>query len=65
MITKRMLGIAIVLFGMCVTFGTLAVDLVGAGKWTGLGPAQQLAITAGIVLVIMGVFLVPLGDKPA
>jgi hypothetical protein len=65
MITKRVLGIAIVLLGIGVTFGTLAVDLVGAGKWTGLGPAQKTALVGGIALVIMGALLIPLGDKPA
>jgi hypothetical protein len=64
-ITKRMLGIAMVLLGLGVTFGTLAVDLVGAGKWTGLGPAQQAAIAVGVGLVMMGALLIPLGDRPA
>ncbi len=65
MITKRKLGIGLALLGLAVAGGALAVDLVGAGKWGGLGPAQQRAIAAGIAAFIVGLSLIPLGDRPA
>ena len=64
-ITKRMAGIALMLLGMAIAGATLAVDLIGAGKWGGLGPAQQLAIVVGAALSFIGLSLIPLGDRPA
>jgi hypothetical protein len=64
-ITKRMVGIALALSGLAMVGGTLAVDLVGAGKWGNLGPAQQLAIVVGAAVSLVGLSLIPLGDKPA
>ena len=64
-ITKRMVGIALTLLGLAIAGATLAVDLVGAGKWGGLGPAQQVAIVVGAALSLIGLSLIPLGDRPA
>jgi hypothetical protein len=60
-----MVGIALVLLGIAVGVGALAVDWLGAGKWDGLGPAQQLAIGAGVLIAVAGAGLIPLGDRPA
>ena len=65
MITKRMVGIALALFGMVATAGVMAVDIVGAGKWGGMGPAQSLAVRAAFGVFLIGLSLVPLGDRPA
>lgn len=65
MITKRMVGIALALLGVATVGGTVAVDLVGAGRWGNLGPAQQAAITVGVVVCLVGLSLIPLGNKPA
>lgn len=65
LITKRIIGIALALSGVAITGGAVAVDLVGAGKWNGFGPAQQLAIGIGLIVALVGASLVPLGDKPA
>jgi hypothetical protein len=65
MITKRMVGAVLALLGLALAVGALAVDLVGAGKWGGLGPAQRLAISAGVAVCLVGLSLLPLGDKPA
>jgi hypothetical protein len=35
MITKRQLGIVVVALGLLVVFGTLGIDLIGAGQWGG------------------------------
>jgi len=65
LITKRMVGIALLLLGVAIACGTVAVDLIGAGKWGGLGPAQQLALIVGGVVALVGMSLIPLGNRPA
>jgi hypothetical protein len=64
-ITKRMVGIALALLGLAIAGATLAVDLIGAGKWGGLGPAQQVALVVGVALSLTGLSLIPLGDRSA
>ncbi len=63
--TKRMVGIALLLLGLAIAGGTVAVDWVGAGRWGGLGPAQQLALIVGGIVALTGLSLIPLGDRPA
>ena len=65
MITKRMVGIALAVVGLVGIAGVMAVDLVGAGKWSGFGPAQKQAMAACAVIALVGVSLLPLGDRPA
>lgn len=65
MVTKRQLGIAVVLLGSLLVLGTLAVDVVGAGKWGGFGPLQRFGIGLGLASVAVGYVLVRLGDRPA
>ena len=65
MITKRMVGIALIAVGLIGLVGVAAVDVLGAGKWSGLGPAQQQAMLACVCIALIGIILVPLGDKPA
>lgn len=64
-ITKRAVGITLALAGIAIMGGTFAIDLVGAGKWGGLGPAQRAALMSGGVILLIGLSLIPLGDKPA
>jgi hypothetical protein len=65
MITKRQLGIFVLVIALIVAGGSVLVDLVGAGEWSGFGPLQQLGLVAGFVLAVVGFFLVRLGDRPA
>lgn len=65
MITKRMVGIGLAVFSLIGIAGVIAVDSVGAGKWNGFGPAQQQAIAACAITALIGLSLVPLGDRPA
>ena len=64
-LTKRQLGWLIFVAGTIVIVGSFSVDLIGAGQFTGLGPAQKQAISGGIVLVLFGLSLLPLGHRPA
>jgi hypothetical protein len=65
MITKKQLGIGFILLGIAAIIGTFVVDLLGAGQFQGVGPAQKLALVAAGLVILVGVSLLPLGDKPA
>jgi hypothetical protein len=65
MITKRQLGIVVVALGLLVVFGTLGIDLIGAGQWGGFGPLQQIGAGIGAASLIVGIILIRLGDRPA
>lgn len=63
--TKRQLGLAFIALGVVAAIGAFANDLFGAGNFQGIGPSQRLALMAAGVIVLVGVSLLPLGDKPA
>ena len=65
MVTKRQLGLLFILLGLGAAAGLLAVDLLGAGQFQGLGPAQRRALLVAGAAVLLGLSLLPLGDKPA
>ena len=65
MITKRQLGIVVVALGLLIVFGTVGIDLIGAGQWGGFGPLQQIGAGIGGVSLIVGIILIRLGDRPA
>ena len=65
MITKRQLGIGLAAIGAITIIGTFIVDLVGAGNFSGIGPYQLMALIGGGLAVVVGLSLIPLGDKPA
>jgi hypothetical protein len=59
------LGLLCLLLGLGLTFITLAADLVGAGQFGGLGPAQRQALLGAGLLLVFGISLLPLGNRPA
>jgi hypothetical protein len=63
--TKRQLGFGFVFLGCAAAVGIIGVDLIGAGNFQGIGPAQRLALIAAGLSVIVGLSLIPLGDRPA
>lgn len=65
MVTKRQLGIIFMVAGAAVVIGSFAVDLVGAGQFQGIGPAQQRALILATLAIVVGATLWPLGGKPA
>lgn len=65
LITKRLLGIGFVLAGVGAIVGMFAIDLLGAGQFQGIGPAQRQAMWAAGAAIVLGLTLIPLGDKPA
>ncbi len=65
MVTKRQLGIGIITLGVLASLGVTAVDLFGAGQWSGFGPVQWMGIGLGIATIVVGSILVCLGNRPA
>ena len=65
MISKKQLGIGFIMLGVLAIVGSFAVDLMGAGQFQGVGPAQRVALIAAGVVIVVGVTLLPLGDRPA
>lgn len=65
MITKRQLGIIFMVGGIIVIVGSFAYDLIGAGQFQGIGPAQQRALVLAVLAIVAGAALWPLGDRPA
>jgi hypothetical protein len=63
--SKRHLGIIMLVGGGLAVIGLLAIDLLDAGREGGIGPAQQLALIAAFLVALIGLTLIPLGDKPA
>lgn len=64
-ITKRLLGVGFVLLGIGAIAGMFVLDWLGAGQFQGIGPAQQKAMLAAGVSILVGLTLIPLGDRPA
>jgi hypothetical protein len=64
-LTKRQLGWLITAAGGLLAAVSLGADLLGAGRFGGLGPAQQQALAAAGLIVAFGLSLVPLGRRPA
>lgn len=65
MVTKRQLGIIVVVLALLGVVGLISVDLVGAGEWSGFGPLQQIGIGLDSVAMVVGVILILLGNRPA
>jgi hypothetical protein len=62
-ITKRFLGIVILAAGILGFVGLLVLDAVRGGG--DFGPTQQLGLVACVGLALLGLSLIPLGDRPA
>ncbi|HEY1408183.1 MAG TPA: hypothetical protein VF434_04530 [Promineifilum sp.] len=65
MVTKRQLGLIFILLGLGAIATLTVFDFVGAGQFRGFGPAQQRALVAAMLVVLVGLSLLPLGNRPA
>ena len=65
MITKRLLGVGFMIAAAVAVVGIFAVNLLGLGRYAGIGPAQQAALAAAALLFLVGASLWPLGERPA
>ena len=64
-VTKRQLGIALLIIGLAGVIALLAIDVIDAGRPGGIGPAQSLALAIMALLALVGLSLIPRGDAPA
>jgi len=65
MVTKRQLGLLFIILGVGAIIAMFAVDLVGAGQFQGIGPAQRRALIVAGLAILVGATLLPLGNRPA
>lgn len=65
MVTKRQLGVGLISAAMLFALGTFVADWLEAGQFDGVGPLQRYALAAAALVAILGLTLLPLGDRPA
>ncbi len=63
--TKKQLGHSFIFLGIFLILALFGIDLLGAGKFQGIGPAQKLALTGAGAIILVGLSLLPRGDRPA
>lgn len=64
-LSKRLLGVLMLIAGVIGFIGILAIDLVDFGREGGIGPAQRVALAGCVALALVGCTLIPLGKSPA
>ena len=65
MITKRQLGAGLAGLSIIAMIAILAVDWLSAGNFQGVGPLQRIALIGAAIILIVGLTLIPLGNRPA
>jgi hypothetical protein len=64
-LTKRQLGLLLVIGGALGFLAIIAIDVIDAGREGGIGPAQRIALGLMGAVVLLGLTLIPLGKQPA
>ncbi len=64
-LTKRHIGLILLIGGILAFAGIIAIDLLDAGREGGIGPAQQIALAFSAFAALLGLSLIPLGNTPA
>jgi hypothetical protein len=62
-ITKRLLGLGFILLGGAAIVGMVALNLLGLSAYSGIGPTQQKAMLAAGLVIVVGITLLPLGNR--
>ena len=65
MITKKQLGLIFIGLGLLGAAGSFFNDILGRTDFQGIGPMQRLLLLAAGLVVLVGLTLLPLGDRPA
>lgn len=63
--TKRQLGVLFILLGLGTIAALFSADILGASQFDGIGPIQRIGLGGAVVAVLLGLSLLPLGDRPA
>ncbi len=61
-LTKRHLGVILMAAGVILLAAGGIAQVVGTG---GVGTVQKLVLAGGVLSVVVGLTLLPLGDQPA
>ncbi len=64
-LTKRQLGVLLIAGSGIAALAVLLVDIFRVGAFSGFGPAQLLAFGGCALIGLIGLSLLPLGDRPA
>jgi len=64
-ITKKQLGLFLIIAGLGADALLLIAGRLGAGAWSGIGPLEGMLLAGGVALALCGVPLLRLGDAPA
>ncbi len=64
-LTKRQLGILMFIVGVLAFVLVLSIDIIDVGREGGIGPVQALVLAGCAALALIGVTLIPFGDRPA
>ena len=64
-LTKRFLGLIFIGLGLLAILGSFFNDIVGGGRFAGIGPAQRIAILVAGLVILVGLSLLPFGNRPA
>ena len=64
-LSKRQLGLLLIAGGVAGIVAVQAVDVLGAGRDGGIGHTQRLALGGMILVALVGLTLLPFGDRPA
>ncbi|HOT92292.1 MAG TPA: glycosyltransferase family 39 protein [Anaerolineae bacterium] len=64
-ITKKQLGVLIILAGLGADAVLLIGGRLGVGAWSGIGPVERVLLLAGLGFALLGVPLLRLGNVPA
>jgi hypothetical protein len=63
--TKRQVGIVLLVIGVLGFIGVSLLDFIGAGREGGIGPMQESALILLALAALLGLSLIPMGDRPA
>jgi hypothetical protein len=64
-ISKKQLGLFLIIGGLGADVLLLIVGRLGAGAWSGIGPVEGATLVGGMVVALCGVPLLRLGNAPA
>jgi hypothetical protein len=65
MVTKRQLGAGLSGLSTIALIAILAADWLNAGDFQGIGPVQRIMLVGAAFTLVVGLSLIPLGDRPA